>query len=134
MADLVRFEPVHLDGVIRLCTAEGWPSFAADPERATRILTAPGVTTVVAVEGEDVIGFAQLFSDGELQAFLASLAVDSSRRRGGIGRALVTEALRLGGGERVDLLSEEPAVAFYEQFFHRTKPGFRLYPFAPDTA
>lgn len=70
------FAHEHLNGALRLCTAENWPSFPADPERAERILTAPGVTTVVAVDGDDVVGFAELFSDGELQTYLANLAVD----------------------------------------------------------
>lgn len=104
---MARFTPEHLDGVLRLCVAEGWPSFPQDPERAARALTAPGVTTVVALDEQTVVGFAQLFSDGEIQAFLALIAVDSTFRGSGTGRALVTEALRLGGGERVDLLGED---------------------------
>jgi hypothetical protein len=64
------FRAEHLDGVLTLCVAEGWPSFPEDPVRALRLLTAPGVTTVVAVIEGDVVGFAELLSDGELQAFL----------------------------------------------------------------
>jgi hypothetical protein len=74
MVELRAFEPGDLPGVLRLCEAEGWPSFPADPARALRILTAPGVTTVVAVDGGVVAGFAELFSDGELQAFVLLLA------------------------------------------------------------
>ena len=129
MADVRRFEQGDLDGLLRLCTAEGWPSLPEDPARAVRVLTAPGVTTMVAVEGEVVVGFAQLFSDGEIQAFLTSIAVDAGARGRGIGRALVEAALRAAGGDRVDLLSEDDAVGFYESFPHRRKPGFRLYPF-----
>src|SRR5262249_57680242 len=94
-----------------------------------RILTAPGVTTVVAVDDGEVVGFAELLSDGELVAYLASIAVDARFRRRGIGRALVEESLRLGGGTRIDLLSEDASAPFYEQFPHLQKPGFRLYPF-----
>lgn len=130
MLDCVRFQPTtHLDGVLRLCVQEGWPSLPADPQRAVRVLTAPGVTTVVAVDGVEVIGFAQIMSDGEIQAYLATIAVDASRRGQGIGRSLVSEGLRLAGGERIDLLSEVDAAAFYRSFPHFEKPGFRLYPF-----
>ena len=132
MADVRRFEKGDLDGVLRLCLAEGWPSLPEDPARAVRVLTAPGVTTVVAVEDGGIIGFAQLFSDGEIQAFLTSIAVDVAARGRGIGRALVDAALRLAGGDRIDLLSEDDAVGFYESFPHRRKPGFRLYPFYED--
>ena len=93
-----------------------------------RILTAPGVTTVVAVIEGELVGFAELFSDGELQAFLTNLAVGARYRGRGIGRALVEESLRVAGGERIDLLSEEASVGFYECFPHFRKPGFRLYP------
>ena len=82
--EIVPFIEEPLDGVIRLCNAEGWPSFPGDPERAIRVLTAPGVTTVIALDDGAVVGFAELFSDGELQAFLANLAVD--KRFAGEGR------------------------------------------------
>jgi ribosomal protein S18 acetylase RimI-like enzyme len=129
MVEIVPFVEGHLDGVLRLCVAEDWPSFPDDPERAIRVLNAPGVTTVIALDDGRVVGFAQLFSDDELQAFLANLAVDKGFRGRGTGRALVTEALRLAGGERIDLLSEDEAVGFYERFPNFRKPGFRLYPF-----
>ena len=127
--EIVPFVEEHLDGVIRLCVAEGWPSFPDDPERAIRVLTAPGVTTVIALDNGEVVGFAELFSDGELQAFLANLAVHGRFRGRGTGQALVREALRLAGGERIDLLSEDGAVEFYGSFPNFQKPGFRLYPF-----
>ena len=69
------FTPQDLDGVVALCAAEDWPSFPDDPARALRALTAPGVTTVVATEEAAVIGFAQLLSDGEIQAHLSLIAV-----------------------------------------------------------
>ena len=126
---VTRFAPTHLDGVLRLCVAEGWPSLPDDPERALRVLTAPGVTTFVALDGDTVIGFAQMFSDGEIQAFLTSIAVDKDRRGAGIGRALVVEALRATGAERIDLLSEASSTGFYATFPHFVMPGYRLYPF-----
>ena len=110
MVEIRLFEPADLEGVLRLCVAEGWPSFPSDPDRARRVLT-------------------ELFSDGELQAYLANVAVDADRRGEGIGRRLVTEALRRAGGERIDLLSEDSSTDFYRAFPNFEKPGFRLYPF-----
>ena len=86
------------------------------------------MTTGIALDQGKVVGSAQLFSDGELQAFLANLVVDERSRGQGLGRTLVTEALRLAGGERIDLFSEDQAVGFYENFPNFRKPGFRLYP------
>jgi hypothetical protein len=50
------FARAHLDGVIRLVAAEGWAEYADDPERTNRALCAQGVTTLVALAGEQVIG------------------------------------------------------------------------------
>ena len=116
-----------LAGVIRLCELEGWPGFPEDPPRANRALTAPGVTTMVAVDGGDVVGFAQLQSDGEIQAHLSSIAVDPAHRRKGIGRELIVQALREAGGDRIDLITDS-AEDFYSQLPHFRRPGFRLYP------
>ncbi|MDQ1511345.1 MAG: hypothetical protein QOG50_3189, partial [Actinomycetota bacterium] len=52
-----------LPAVIALCVAEGWPSLADDPTRAHRALTAPGVTSVVSIDGDHLVGFAYMLSD-----------------------------------------------------------------------
>jgi hypothetical protein len=80
VVEIRRFTREHLEVVLSLCEAEGWPSFPEDPERTMRVLTAPGVTTVVAIRNDHVVGFAQMLSDGEIQAFLANLAVVESER------------------------------------------------------
>jgi ribosomal protein S18 acetylase RimI-like enzyme len=124
----VAFAPEHLDGIVALCAAEGWPSFPEDPARAARALAAPGVVTVVAVDDAAVLGFATVLSDGEIQAYLSLLVVASTARRAGIGRRLVELAARRAGGVRVDLLAEDGAEGFYETFPHRRKAGFRIDP------
>jgi ribosomal protein S18 acetylase RimI-like enzyme len=121
------FAPEDLDGVVALCTAEDWPSFPEDPARAFRALTAPGVTTVVATEGPAVIGFAQLLSDGEIQAHLSLIAVSADHRRKGVALAMLQEALRRAGGIRIDLVTDT-APDFYEALPHRRLDGFRIYP------
>jgi len=126
--DFLGFSEEHLAGVVRLCEAEGWPSFPADPARALRALTAPGVVSVVAVDGGEVVGFAQLLTDGEIQAYLCDLVVGSAARGRGTGRALVEAAFARSGAQRVDLLALEESEGFYRTFPHRTLPGYRLYP------
>ncbi|MFI4936560.1 MAG: GNAT family N-acetyltransferase [Caulobacterales bacterium] len=127
MAEFRLFAPGDLKSVVGLCAAEGWPSFPEDPGRALRALTAPGVTTVVAVEAGRVIGFAQLQSDGEIQAHLSLIAVDPAARRQGIARRMLDLALRTAGGLRIDL-NTDGADAFYAAFRHFRMTGFRLYP------
>jgi ribosomal protein S18 acetylase RimI-like enzyme len=115
-----------LPGILALCTAEGWPSFPADPERADRALTNPGVTTFVAVLDDEVAGFIHLLSDGEIQAYVTTMAVAAAHRRRGIGTRLIEEAFARCGARRLDLLSV--ADEFYEQLRHSRHSGFRLYP------
>lgn len=127
-ATIERFDDDDLEGVLTLCRAEGWPSLPGDPERALRALTAPGVTTLVAHDGGQVIGFAQILSDGEIQAYLALIAVDPSRRGEGIGRRLIETAIAVAGGSRIDLLADDAATGFYDRLAHRALPGYRLFP------
>jgi predicted N-acetyltransferase YhbS len=120
------YERRDLPGIVALCEAEGWPSLPADLVRAHRILTNPGVTSYVAVEAGEVIGFAYLLSDGAVQAYLATMAVLATRRRQGVGIELIRAAFAVCGAERIDLLSG--ADGFYERLLHTRLPGFRLYP------
>ena len=127
MADVGLFQPADLDGVIALCAAEGWPSFPEDPARALRALTAPGVTTVVAADGAHVAGFAQLLSDGEIQAHLSLIAVHPDARRQGLARQMLRFALAEAGGIRIDLITDT-APDFYAALPHRRLDGFRIWP------
>lgn len=127
MAEVRLFQPGDLDGVIALCAAEGWPSFPEDPARALRALTAPGVTTVVADEAGRVVGFAQLLSDGEIQAHLSLIAVHPDARRQGLARELLRYALAIAGGLRIDLVTDT-APEFYAALPHRRFEGFRVWP------
>jgi len=125
--DIRRYTSRDLVGVLRLCELEHWPSFLEDHSRADRALTAPGVTTMVAIEGDELVGFVQLQSDGEIQAHLSLIAVDPRHRRKGIARDLIEMALKQAGGLRVDLTTET-AEAFYCSLPHVRFSGFRLYP------
>ena len=124
------YAPTDIGGIVELCQAEAWLTFASDPNRTHRALTNAGVTTLVATDADAVIGFICVLSDGEVQAYITAIAVQASHRRRGIGTELVTEALRIACGERLDVLSESRR--FYPSFPHRRLGGFRLYP--PGTA
>jgi predicted N-acetyltransferase YhbS len=124
--EVVVFEPRHLDGVVELCAAQGWPSWTH--ERTTRCVASPCVIAVVAEDGGDVVGAAVLLTDGELISYLGMLAVAEASRRRGVGRALVEKLFELSGRDRMDLLAVDAAAPFYESLPHKTKPGYRLYP------
>lgn len=127
MPEVVPFAAHHLDGILGLCRAEGWPSLPADRARAQGVLSAPNAVTLVAVEDGAVIGFAAAISDGAIEAYLSTLVVAASHRRRGVGTALITAAFRVIGVERLNLLAEPGVEPFYESMPHRTLPGYRLY-------
>ncbi len=121
----------HLSGVAGICRAIEWDNFHYDPDLTRKSLSAPGVTTIVAVTcgSEEVVGFAQIQSDGlGLQTHLSLLAVDGMWRRRGVARRLVEEGFRRLGAARMDLTSSDEALDFYRTFAHREQVGFRLYP------
>jgi ribosomal protein S18 acetylase RimI-like enzyme len=130
--EYVTLDRRHLGGVIRLCEAENWSSYTAAADQTWQALTAPGSHTIVAVEDDLVVGFAQLQSDGVVQAHLSLVAVDPNQRRRGIGRCLIEEAFRRSGAQCIDLVSTEGADDFYRSFSHRSFAGFRIYPRRPD--
>ena len=115
------------DGVVALCAAEGWTTYAEDPPRCHRVLTAAGVTTVVARDDGAVIGFASVQSDGEIQAHLSVIAVAGSHRRLGIATRLLQFAVVEAGGLRIDLITDD-ATDFYASLRHQRWSGFRIYP------
>jgi ribosomal protein S18 acetylase RimI-like enzyme len=128
--EIVSYEPRFLDALLSLCKQEGWISFAANPERAGRAMTGPGVTALVAVEGtaQQALGFSQAVGDGCFGGYLCMLLVDPEARGRGIGKALIERTLVESGVLRLDLLSSDRAMSLYERFPHNKIPGFRLYP------
>ena len=123
---IVPFATPHLPGVLALCTAEGWPTYPADPARAQATFRAPGTLTLVALDGGEVIAFAHALTNG-LRLYLAEIATAAHRRGEGIARELITELFRRSGAAKIDLLTDT-AAEFYAAFPHRTFTGFRLYP------
>jgi GNAT superfamily N-acetyltransferase len=131
-ATITRFDRSHLNGILTLCQAEGWPSLPNDPERALGILGGERALTTVALDGDTVVGFAFAFvDDGALDAYLSMMAVQANRRREGIARLLLGELFRLSGVQRIDLLAETGSEAFYESLPHYTFQGYRIYPRRP---
>lgn len=122
-----RYNEPDLPAILALCRQEGWPSLIENPLRANRVLTAPGVTTMVADEDGMVIGFAQIQSDGEVQAHLSLIAVHADHRRRGIARILIERGLKEAGGLRLDLITDG-AANFYGALPHIKMTGYRLYP------
>lgn len=124
--DIRPFRPGHAEAVSALCLAEGWGSWE-DPQRVARALTAPGVTTLVAVQGDEVVGAIEVLTDGDINWVIGTLVVARSERGKGIGTALVSEAFERTTARRLDLLTESDGPHFYERLRGRPMVGFRLY-------
>ena len=69
------FTRAQLDGLIALVAAERWNEYLDDVERTHRALTAPGVTTLVAIAGGHLVGAIQVQSDGLIQAHVSMLLI-----------------------------------------------------------
>jgi predicted N-acetyltransferase YhbS len=121
--EIAVFEREHLSDVLELFAAERW-SYAEDEQRTWRALTAPGSVSLVALSsGRTVVGFAQVLSDGEIQAFLATLVVAQAHRRQGVARRLVEEMLERAHCQRLDVIS--CADPLYERLGFTRVSGFR---------
>src|SRR3954454_5483056 len=96
------FTQAHLDGLIALVAAEGWTEYADDVERTRRALTAPGVTTLVAIAGGPLVGAIQVQSGGLIQAHVSMLLIARNSRGVGLGSRLLRDALERAGGLQLD--------------------------------
>ena len=125
---LVPFTQDHVTQVMRLCAEEGWPTLSANAELTCRILGGPGSLALLALEDNDVVGFAFGYGDGFVQGYLSAMLVRRDRRGRGIGRALLADMFHRLHVQRLDLLSTTGAEPFYRSLPHRRMPGYRLYP------
>ncbi len=103
-----------------------------DPPRILRALKDPAVTTLVATDRGNIVGFA-IMAFGEARAHLTLLAVRPSHRRLGVGRRLMgwlTESALTAGIESIHLelrVSNEAAHRFYAVLGYSdsyTVPGY----------
>jgi ribosomal protein S18 acetylase RimI-like enzyme len=123
-ASIKPFAQAHLDGLVALVAAEGWAEYADNVERTYRALTAPGVTTLVAIVGGRVVGAIQVQSDGLIQAHVSMLLIDPNWRGVGLGSRLLREGLERAGGLQLDIRTRTEG--YYERLGASRSLGFRL--------
>ncbi len=103
-------------GIISLYRGHGW-SHAADPERLrTAVLCSSH--SVVATEGDRIVGFARAMSDEAFAVYIADILVAPDRQRRGIGRAVVEALLERYPLDRFHhqvLVAERGAEGFYRR-------------------
>ena len=118
------FARPHLDELIALVAAEGWTEYTEDAERTHRALSAPGVTTLVALADRRVVGAIQVQSDGVIQAHVSMLLIDPECRGRRLGSRLLSEGLEHAGGRRLDIRTRTEG--YYERLGASRSLGFRL--------
>jgi ribosomal protein S18 acetylase RimI-like enzyme len=84
------FDPVNLS----LLAANGWAHRVGAPEHFAELI-AKSQRTAVALEGNQVVGFARGITDGLSNGYLSMVVVSPERRQQGIGHVLV---LHIMGG------------------------------------
>jgi ribosomal protein S18 acetylase RimI-like enzyme len=118
------FARAHLDGLTALVAAEGWTEYTDDVERTYGALTAPGVTTLVAIVGGQVVGAIQVQSDGVIQAHVSLLLIGEEGRGLGLGTRLLREGFERAGGIHLDVRTRTEG--YYERLGASRSLGFRL--------
>ena len=124
---VVSIEPytrLHLDGLIALVAAAGWTEYTEDAERTHRALSAPGVTTLLALADGRVAGAIQVQSDGVIQAHVSMLLLDPEWRGHRLGSRLLREGLERAGGLYLDIRTRTEN--YYERLGASRSLGFRL--------
>jgi hypothetical protein len=87
-------------------------------------LTAPGVTTLVAIDDGCVAGVIQVQSDGQIQAHVSMLLIGEGSRGTGLGTELLREGLDRAGGMYLDVRTRTEG--YYERLGASRSLGYRL--------
>lgn len=135
----ISIREVELDrdfpAVIGLYRAHEW-SHANDPERLRTAVRCSSYS-VVAVEGDTIIGFARAMSDEAFAVYIADILVAPARQREGIGRAL-TEAIQehypLATFHHQVLIAERGVEGFYRRLGMTPVSAFGLTAFIRTSA
>ena len=108
-----RYVATDLAAILELCTPEGWPALPGAADQAAAALASPDATSLVARDGQRVVGFAHLLSDGRA-ALLTTLRVAEGQEGRGIGTGLMVEAYRSAGDLPLAVVTEA-SVPFFER-------------------
>ena len=106
--------------VRQLVIDTGWGKRVQDPERFRRMMEGANLT-VVALDGDRVVGFARALFDDASNGYISMVAVAGDQRSRGIGRELVRRLMDVKAPRQITwvLRSARESTGFWE------KMGFR---------
>ena len=106
-------QPAEIEAARQLLAANGWARRVGDADEF-RKLVSRSQRALVAIDNDEVVGFARALCDEISNGYLAMLVVAQSHRRRGIGQALVKAVI--GDDRRITWVlraGREGVAAFY---------------------
>ena len=92
--------PDDYDGLRKFLSEQGWTGRVRDVDRFRTMLERSHLT-VLALDGDEIVGFARALCDDACNAYISMVAVARARRRQGIGRELVTRLMSVDTDGRI---------------------------------
>lgn len=114
-------QPSELEAARQLLLANGWDRKVATLAEFTELVARSSIA-LVAVQGNEVVGFLRALTDGMTNGYISMVVVDAQHRSQGVGRALVQAAM--GTDESITWVLRASRSPTLHQFYE--KLGFSV--------